>query len=95
MMDLVMLEEINLANLDMWGFISPELIMNLKHVKYFNLAYNKMEGEIPDYDSWEDWIDLEILEINNNNFTGILPTNWNHLHNMQFLNVGNNSLGDA
>jgi hypothetical protein len=91
---LINLEEINLANLDMWGFLSITFIENLKHMKFFNLSYNRMEGEIPDPDTWKDWWELEIIELNNNNFSGILPTNWDHLHNLQFLNVGNNSLGN-
>ena len=41
-----------------------------------------MEGEIPDPDTWKDIKHLEIIELNNNNFTGILPTNWDHLQNL-------------
>ena len=54
-----------------------------------------MEGEIPDGEDWSKWGKLEILELNNNNFTGILPLKWDYLHNMLYLSVGNNSLGNG
>ena len=79
---LISIEEINLANLEMWGFFSPTIFTKLKHLQFLNLSYNKMEGEIPDPDAWKDIKNLEIIELNNNNFTGILPTNWDHLHNL-------------
>ena len=79
----------------MYGFFAAEWVVGLKNLRYLNLAFNRMEGEIPDVDGWMQWDHLEILELNNNNFSGILPTKWDHLYNLQFINVANNSLGDA
>ena len=67
------IEDVNLVNLDMWGLITPELIKGWKKIKTLNMSFNRLEGEIPDIAEWELWTDMKYLELNNNNFTGLLP----------------------
>jgi len=60
--ELVQLEEINLVWMEMEGFLTGEL-KNLKRLKHFNLSYNKIVNGIPDFTEWDEFTDLETIEL--------------------------------
>ena len=62
-----------MVNLDMIGSISDDFVKNLKKLRSLNLAYNNLQGELPDIIEWTELKDLERIELNNNNFTGRIP----------------------
>ena len=82
------LEELNLNHLNAQGNITAEFVKNLKNLRSLNLAYNNLQGPLPDIDQWKDIKHLRFLELNNNNFTGVLPSIWpDSFPHLEFLNI--------
>lgn len=73
---LTKLEELNLANLDMYGFITADFVKNLKRLRFLNLSHNRLEKALPQIEDWANWTEINIIELTGNRFTGSIPPAW-------------------
>ena len=62
----------------------------LTKLKYINISHNQLNTELPDFEEWKDFVDLEIIEISHNIIFGTVPTNWAYLPNLVYINGANN-----
>ena len=68
-------------------------IKNLKKLRNLNFAYNKMSGNVPDFEEWALFTQLESIELQNNRFSGDIPKNWRFLTQLVYFNIANNFFG--
>ena len=93
---LVDLEELNLSKVEMSGALSKGAglstnILGLKRLKFLNLSNNRLKGPIVDEEGWADFTQLEMIELQNNRFTGEIPRNWAYLTELTYVNLSNNT----
>ena len=91
------LEDINLTNLNMNGYIGEDFV-NLYNLRFVDLTGNNLTGTLPNIDAWANMKDLRILQLNENNFTGKIPDIWEDpscFTNLEYLSIHNNSFGDS
>ena len=96
------LEEINLTKVNMGGKVLETAttgqtyhLTDLKKLKYLNLANNAMSSGLPDTEEWADFTQLEIVEIQNNDFFGNIPINWKYLPSLTYINLSYNRLSGS
>ena len=68
----------------------PATIGGLKNLQIMDLAYNILEGPIPE--SFGDLISLEVLNLSNNKISGSIPTSMEKLFYLRDLNLSFNKL---
>ncbi|KAL5719944.1 hypothetical protein ACHQM5_012663 [Ranunculus cassubicifolius] len=92
----------NLSNLEAFqvvlnhltgGKLPVDIGLTLPAVKIFNIAGNQFFGPIPT--SLFNASKLEFIELTDCNFTGKVPLEVGNLKNLQWLNLGRNSLGSG
>ncbi|XP_034680722.1 receptor-like protein EIX2 [Vitis riparia] len=71
-------------------FSTNQFRRGLFHV---DLSNNRLSGELPE--CWEQWKDLIVLNLANNNFSGKIKNSIGLLYHMQTLHLRNNSLTGA
>lgn len=84
------LEQLDLS----WNKIEGELPLDLfllVKLKIFRVSFNKLTGDLEKL-PFENLKNLEVLEVNNNNFYGNSPSLWlkQRCHNVYSLNIDNN-----
>ncbi|KAL5719897.1 non-specific serine/threonine protein kinase [Ranunculus cassubicifolius] len=91
----------NLSNLESFdvvlnhltGKLPVDIGLTLPGVKYFSIGGNQFFGHIPT--SLFNASKLETIDLSKNNFTGKVPLEVGNLKNIQWLNLGRNSLGSG
>jgi Leucine-rich repeat (LRR) protein len=67
-----------------------EGLKNLKRLKHFNLSYNRIGSSIPDFKEWDEFKDLETLELQENKISGLIPTGFTKLPSLLYINLSHN-----
>ncbi|KAL2316692.1 hypothetical protein Fmac_030568 [Flemingia macrophylla] len=70
----------------------PQCLSNLSYLQVLDLQKNKLVGILPSF-SKNEW--LNSLNLNDNQFEGLLPESWTNCTNLNFLNLGNNKIEDT
>ena len=65
---------------------------DLKKLKYLNLSNNAISSGLPDNEDWADFTQLEIVELQFNDFFGNIPINWQYLPALTYVNLSYNRL---
>lgn len=73
------------------GSLPQNMFITLPNLQVFLADNNQLSGPIPL--SLSNMSNIQIFDVSSNNITGRVPTNLQFLHNLEYLNLGNNSLG--
>ncbi|XP_028760264.1 receptor-like protein EIX1 [Neltuma alba] len=80
---------LDLGDCNFYGQL-PKSLLNLQNLKHLNLAYNNLEGSIPDW--LGQFEQLQYLDIYGNLFHGIIPSSLGNISSLFYLELSRNQL---
>lgn len=87
--DLSNLVDLDLSDNSLYGLVPPGL-MGLRSLRRMKLGNNILDGPLPQ-NSFHTTLQLQIIELRQNNFTGTLPDKLWYLPRLSFLDVSSNN----